>query len=278
MKKFKFCLAIAFAAFAFYSCDDDDNNPIENFNDAELLRTATVIDKINDQDFQIAIETAIDESALESRPADLGQTSDVSCATVTQTSVGTGFPKTFELDFGTGCTHNGITRSGKLVITFSDFLLTGGSTMTITRENYEVNGYEVEGTVTYTNQTTGNTPQWTRTVTNGEITTPDGHVYTHSGTRTIQQTAGASTPFILTDNTFEVIAGNHTVSRPNGSSLTATVSTPLVKHATCANISEGVLTLDGTFLDGTLDYGDDTCDNVAVYTHVDGSTFTIQLN
>jgi len=157
-------------------------------------------------------------------------------------------------------------------------MLLNGSTMTIERENYVVNGYQVEGTVSYTNQTTGDVPQWTRTVTDGEITTPDGGVYTHSGTRTIRQVAGAATPLVLTDNTFEVIAGTHTVTRPNSTTLTATVTTPLIKHATCANISAGVLHLEGTFLDGDLDYGDGTCDNVAVYTHVDGTVHTILLN
>jgi hypothetical protein len=278
MNKLKlYFAALTFAGFALYSCDNDDNNT-EEFNDSELLRTAAVIDRINEEDFQMGMETANDESALDSRPGDLSQTSDVSCATVTQTSIGNEFPRTFEVDFGTGCTHNGVTRSGKLIITFSNFLLATGSTMTIERENYVVNGYEVEGTVTYTNQTSGSTPQWTRTVVNGQITTPDGGVYTHSGTRTIQQTEGASTPFILMDNTFEVISGTHTVTRPNGTSLTATVTTPLVKHATCGNISAGVMHLEGTFLNGDLDYGDDTCDNIAVYTHVDGTIHTIQLN
>jgi hypothetical protein len=278
MKNLKFYLAgLALIGLTFYSCDNDDDSSGE-FNDSEMLRTAAVIDRINQEDFQFGMETANDESALDSRPSDLSQTSSVSCATITQTSVGNEFPRTFEVDFGTGCTHNGITRSGKLIITFSDFLLATGSTMTIERENYVVNGYAIEGTVTFTNQTTGDVPQWTRTVTGGQVTTPDGGVYTHSGTRTIRQIEGASTPFIMIDNTFEVSAGSATVTRPNGSSLTATVTTPLIKHATCANISAGVMHLEGTFLNGDLDYGDDTCDNIAVYTHVDGTTHTVTLN
>jgi hypothetical protein len=278
MKKLKFYFAgLAMFGLTFISCDNDDKT--DSFDDSALLKTAAVIDRINEEDFQVGMETANDESSLDSRTSDAGSSALAACATVTQTSTGSGFPKTFTIDFGTGCTNNGITRSGKLIITFSNFLLAAGSEMTIARDNYYVNNYKVEGTVTYQNLTTDpSVPQWSRTVVNGQITTPDGLLYTHSGTRTIRQTAGAGTPFILGDNTFEVSSGTATVTRPNGSSLTATITTPLVKHQACTYITEGVLHLQGTFLDGDLDYGDDSCDDTAVYTHVDGTAHTIHLN
>ena len=67
MKNLKLYLAGLFlAGFAFYSCDNaDDNN--ENFNDAELLKTSAVIDRINEEDFQMGMETASDGSTLDSR-------------------------------------------------------------------------------------------------------------------------------------------------------------------------------------------------------------------
>ena len=49
--------------------------------------------------------------------------------------------------------------------------------------------------------------------------------FTHSGTRTVRQIEGVST-LILADNVYEIVAGTHTVNRPNGSSLTATVQNP----------------------------------------------------
>lgn len=268
---------LAIAGLLLVSCNDDDNDS-ESFNDSELLKTAAVIDRINEEDFQMGMETANEESTLESRPGSVSESSIPSCTVITQTSVGTGFPMTFTVDFGSGCTNNGITRSGSLTITFTGYLLAEGSQMIIARNNYTVNGYEVEGTVTYTNETTGDGPQWSRTVVNGQITTPDGDVYTHAGTRTIRQTEGAATPFNLNDNTFEVISGTATVTRPNGSTLTATITTSLVKHHNCSFISEGVVHLEGTFLDGDLDYGADTCDDIAVYTHSDGTVHTIDLD
>jgi hypothetical protein len=280
MRKLKFYFtALAVVGLTLFACNTDDDSSDSSFDDSDLLKVSNVLDRINELDFNSGMETANDESSLSSRTSDLSGSSLVACATVTQTSVGNDFPRTFTVDFGTGCTSNGITRSGMLTFTFTGFLLTAGTEMTIERTNYYVNGFKVEGTVTYENLTTvPGTPQWSRTVVGGQITTPDGLLYTHSGTRTVKQTAGANTPFVLNDNVFEISSGTATVVRPGGSSLTSTITTPLVKAHSCTYISEGVLHLEGTYLDGDLDYGDGDCDGTAVYTHSDGQTYTIQLN
>jgi hypothetical protein len=73
----------------------------------------------------------------------------------------------------------------------------------------------VEGTIVYKNTTTTAIPQWTRTVTDGKFTDSKGDVYTNSGSYTVKQTAGVST-VALTDNTYEMIEGTHTVTKQNG--------------------------------------------------------------
>jgi hypothetical protein len=273
MKKIKIYLAGVFALALTISCskDDDQNQSSDN----EMLRTSSVIEQINENDFQAGTETASDNSSL--RTSGLASSSTVApCATVTASSLTT-FPRTFTIDFGTGCTHNGLTRSGILTITLSGPLMQAGSEMTITRNNYFINGYHVEGTVVYLNQTTNpSIPQWTRTVTNGVLTTPSGLVYNHSGQRTVRQIEGAGT-LVLGDNVYEVTAGSHTITRPNGTTLTSTVITPLIKQYACLYISQGVLHLEGTVLNGDLDYGNNTCDNQAVFTNSQGQSTTINL-
>ncbi len=71
----------------------------------------------------------------------------IPCATVTITPA-TGFPKTIVIDFGVSCTHNGITRSGKINIVLTDSVRKSGSQATMTFTNYFVNMYKVEGTYT----------------------------------------------------------------------------------------------------------------------------------
>jgi hypothetical protein len=269
MKK-SFLTVALFSAFAvaFYSCNDDDDSGNNLPSDDEaLLRTAAALDYINDSDFQIGNETIAENPSNR-----LAET----CATLTIS--GDTYPMTFTLDFGVaGCTTNGIYRTGVLTFTLSGPLLENGSILTVTRDNYSVNGFDVEGTVIYTNNTPdGGDPEWTRTIVSGQITTPGGQVYTHSGTRVVRQTEGIG-DLIYSNNVYEVISGNHTIAREGGNSLTATVQETLVKRANCSNISQGVLSLQGETLDGELDYGDGNCDNLGVYTHSDGTSYNVIL-
>ena len=50
----------------------------------------------------------------------------------------------------------------------------------------------------------------------------------------------------------------------------------LRREATCPHFVSGTLAITRNNVDGTLDYGDGVCDNIAVIT-VGGQDFTIQL-
>jgi len=146
------------------------------------------------------------------------------------------------IDFGTGCTTNNITRKGKLKVTLSGLVSTPKASMKIERENYYVNGLKVEGTIVYVNETlTPNVPQWSRTITNGKLTNLEGMVFLNAGTHTIKQTEGVGTPLVLSDNTYEMTQGNHTVSKENGPSLTLTVAESLIKNTIVIMFQKGNL-------------------------------------
>lgn len=246
--------------------------------DSDMVATSMIADFTSELDFNAGIEIASNNSSFSSRNSNEINTFP-SCATVTVNNATPGvFPKIFTVDFGTGCTNNGITRSGILTITLSGYVMANGSTMTIERNNYYVNLKKIEGTVVYTNQTTNaDIPQWSRTVTNGKVTFPNGAYFTHFGTRTVRQTAGVGT-ITLGDNIYEVISGTHTVNRPNGSTLSSTVIQPLIKKYACNYISQGQLNLQGTILDGVLDFGNNECDNLATYYHnPNGITYNVNL-
>ncbi len=262
---------------SFVSCSKDEEKTVENV-DSEMVSANITTDFISELDFNAGIDVASNNSSYSNKS--INEVSAIpACATITVNNTTPGvFPKIFTIDFGTGCTQNGITRSGILTITLSGYVMNNGSTMTIERSNYYVNLRKIEGTIVYTNETTNvSIPQWTRTVTNGKITFLNGAVFTHSGTRTVRQTAGVST-VILGDNIYEVISGTHTVNRPNGSTLTSTVVEPLIKKYACNYISKGQLNLQGTVLNGILDYGNNECDNLATYFHnPNGVTYNVNL-
>lgn len=251
--------AFALAFFALTSCTKEDS--LTATDNSQVVASVS-IDLINELDVKIGTEVSFEK--LTARQT--GKSVTPSCPTVTMDPVTSAFPKTFFVDFGTGCTTNGITRKGKLKITFSNYITETGSTMTIERDNYYVNGNKAEGKIEYKNTTvSANIPQWTRTVTNGIFTDTKGEVYLNSGTHTIKQTAGVQT-LELNDNTYEMIDGTHSVRKQNGGQITLTVSETLVKKYNCDYISKGKLKVESTLLNGTIDYGNGDCDKDAAYT------------
>lgn len=274
MKKLALILSLS---FAFFSCTKEDNPVNNSLTDSDLLLASTQTSFGDNLDINYSSQLSDDYSSYSSSKIS-ESTTDV-CAVISIDNANPGeFPKTISVNFGTGCEINGITRSGTLTITLTDYVMNYGSTMTIVRGNdYYINGYKFEGTIVYENITTNvNLPEWTRDLTNGKITTSSGSVYTYTDSRSMQLIEGVGTA-TLTDNTYKAISGTRTVVRPDASTLTCTVLTPLIKSYSCAYISEGSLDLQGTFLDGVLDYGNGACDASATYTHSNGQVFSISL-
>jgi hypothetical protein len=190
-----------------------------------------------------------------------------SCATVTLSNSDPGvFPKIMTLDFATGCTgFDGLTRKGKIIATLSGPIRTAGTSITISFDNYSVNDFKLEGEFSITNNSGNSGLSFTTQTTNGKLTYPGGTLfYTHSGNHTLTQTAGAGTPSFL-DDSFS-LTGSGTTTSSLGNSLTVNITTALVKKATCSNIVSGVEQFTYNNINGTLDFGDGSCDNLAALT------------
>lgn len=258
MRKIKFLFPVLSAlALTVLSCTKED---IAAAADTSPVAASASIELVNELDIQTGSQVSFDHSTSKKT----GKSLTGSCAIITMDPQTTTFPKTFYVDFGSGCTTNSITRKGKLKITFSNFVTETGSTMTIERVNYYVNGNKVEGTIVYKNTTT-TVPQWTRTITDGKFTNSKGEIYQNLGTHTIKQTAGVST-LSLEDNTYEMTEGTHTVTKENGAKITLTVSEALIKNYSCDYVSKGKLKVESTLLNGVIDYGNGECDNKGTYT------------
>ncbi len=273
MKKLAFILGIT---ILLSSCSKDENPVSNTLTDVDLILASEKSSFADNIDINYSSELADSYNSYNNK-----STTNVftTCANISIDNANPGeFPKTITVDFGSSCTINGITRSGILTITLTDYVINNGSQMTIVRgSNYYVNGYKVEGTIVYENTTTDpNIPSWNRDLSNGKITTPTGSIYTYTDTRSVELIEG-STTLTLTDNVYKVTSGTRTVVRPNNTTLTSTVIIPLIKSYSCSYISEGSLDLQGTYLDGILDYGNGTCDNQATYTHSNGQVFNISL-
>jgi hypothetical protein len=251
-------------AIAFFSCqkvkDAVDTKPA----DAIALSIANgTSETLYDDAFDVVLQDG-ESNSIAGRETAAARTG--SCATVTLSPADlTTFPKTMTIDFGAGCTSsNGVLRKGKLIAVLSGKIRTAGTTLAVSFDNYSVNGFKVEGNYMITNNG-GTGLNFTRQVSNGKLTYPDGTTwYKYTGTHTLAQTGGAATVTFADDN-FSV-TGNGITTSSAGNSLTVNITTPLLKAGTCRNISSGIEQFTYNTISGSLNFGDGTCDNQALLT------------
>ena len=264
IKQYLLAIPVIALAIGFNSCKKADVKA-EFETTFELSGNQAVADNLAEDANDMFMEVAVEKNVA-GNFAPVTTNNFIPCATVTVTPA-SGFPKTIVIDFGTSCTYNGNTRSGKINIVISDSVRRPGSTAVMTFDNYYKNQYKVEGTYTWTNTSTVGTRSWKRKTENGKITAPDARYWLHSGMRYITQTAGVGTATII-DDVFS-ITGDHTVANATGATRVITVLNALQKKVACANIDKGILKVQGPNHYATIDFGDGTCDNLALLS-IDG--------
>jgi len=280
MKPIKISIAImALAAITFTACKKDDSTTPGG---DEVAITSDLSSKQATTDIMVEGDNAVlfsitDEQDLNGgKLSGGGQTPSFLCATVTVTPA-SGFPKTITLDFGSGCTNpnTGVTRSGKMIFVLSDSLRHAGATAVLTFDNYYVNGFKREGTITWTNVSTPGHRSWTRQVVAGKITAPNGHWWLHNSLKTITQIHGMAT-LNPEDDAFET-TGAGTVVNSNNVTRTYTILEALVTKNSCPKIVSGRLKVEGPNHYAIINYGNGACDNIATISIDGGNPFPIQL-
>ncbi len=260
------------------ACKKDSNSSSTSTSDngsaASMSANGATADGKYDDAFNIAMQTGNDQGLDNLMQKNSGKstegftpTGSFYCATVT--SSGSTFPVTITVDFGAGCkSADSITRSGSITYVFSGHISTIRTTISATFNNYVVNGYALTGTYSITNSTTNiASPSLTTTVTNGSITYPNDTSYSFSGTKTVALVSGSiSNVSTLVFN----VTGGYNVSNSFGESLAATITTPLERKETCEWVDAGIVsfkyTKQNVSVNGTLDYGNGTCDDSALIT------------
>jgi hypothetical protein len=189
----------------------------------------------------------------------------------------TSIPKTILIDFGNDeCTSNdGRIRKGKLNVTYTGRYREVGTVITVTPENYTVNGNLVQGQKTITNLGLNTNGQLHfAIVVNGSVTAP-GNTWTISWTanRTRTWVEGQSTA-TLWDDIYEITGSGSGVNR-NGVSYTSTITQALRAKLNCMWIVSGSITLQPQDYETRyIDFGNGTCDSGFTVT-VDGETYQL---
>ncbi len=250
------------------SCEDNNATELTDTISAEETSAFVEADDITD-DLNNVIDNVILSESLTSR------TNFLECMTVT--IVITGTTKTVTLDFGDGCMlPNGATLSGKIILYHAVDMNVESLTVSHTFENFYYNDISVEGggsTVKLRANANGN-PEST---TNFDITLtwPTGDYISKVGTKTREWIEGVGSG-TWGDNVF-LITGNWTTTFRDGTVFSANIVEALRREMACRFIVSGVIELQKNDRYGTLDFGDGTCDNIAIFTDESGEETEITL-
>lgn len=254
------------------ACDkevtDNDSDDVETT--IYMSKDKAISDNVTEDLHNLMIEVAAEEGLLGSRPSNgsllLQDARILTCANVSVSPINS-FPKTIVVDFGSGCTDlNGITRRGIVMFVISDSLRKAGCFVEMTLQDYHVQNFKKEGLVMWTNISSPTTKIWQREVVGGKITdTLVGRYWQYQSNRTIEQSAGSGTPFVLADDEY-LTTGTGSVSNIYGDIRYDTITTTLHRAMICPNIDKGTVSISGGQLNAILDFGDGTCDQTATIT------------
>lgn len=184
------------------------------------------------------------------------------CATLTHDSIA----KTILIDFGIACVGpGGKTRSGQILLIYSQRLYRPGATLSIESISYEVDGVSVEGTKTITNVSSSFQDNMSLNVSlvNGKLTFPNGDIVSRQVNKTYTWVRAAHPAL----DEFHVDGSVQGVNR-EGDAYSCQILTTLIWKRKCKRLGikipvEGVKLIQKAGRpDLTVDFGDGSCDTL----------------
>lgn len=282
-------LILGFAlALTILSCSKEENSN-GNAISTEDAQVSSKIDAMNDDVSAIVEEEEANtySNAINGKTSELIESELTSCATITRVpafgtvpTVGDTVTKT--IDFGAGCTLNsGNVVSGRIVISFVFQPGATSHTINYSFDNFFHNGIAFNGDKTFTRtMTTAPNAHPIVTMTMDlTATLPNGAVYRRVGNRVREIIEGFGDA-VLANNVYQ-ITGSWVTTGPNGGTQTSTITTPLNVKMSCMAVNKpllvsGIITIVRNTNSATLDFGDGTCDNLAVL-NVNGNNYNIVI-
>lgn len=275
----KAALIVSTAIFA-TACNNDEDAPDNNNMVAEITETDTDLattDAAMDIEYNV-IEDEVDGIVATAFAENNGRiaTEVTGCRTVSKEiswdRENKVYTKSATIDFGDGCEESNRNRSGKIMAVYQSSKeekeVDGiRGTLTITLENYTVDGVTVSGTRTRTflkqteEQKTAGIAEFKVTLTDGQITLEDGTVISRNASWDVtkQRSEGK-----LVSKTF---SGTTSGVNQKGVNYSTEVTTPIVIQRVCDTYfrmpvsGEKTITTDNKTM--TINYGEGECDDIA---------------
>ena len=263
----------------FSSCSDNNTIDYTSSDNANVQSEANSDAQTAEIDDLSAVAVSSDAATLLGRESWGGRTITISddrfkCATVTLVTANDNSiikpHGTITIDFGTACTGpGGMTRTGKIIVTYTGRRFLPGSSIVTATQNFAVNGIKVEGTRTLTNtSTSADAPVSFSIVEDGvKITWTDGTFAIRSSTM--------AKAWNRTQNPLEdswTIKGSAIGTNRKGKEYTMTTTKELVYKRSCAISNKVFMAVSGIkelITDKkkvSVDYGNGDCDNKVTIT------------
>lgn len=245
-----------------------DNSMAEsNYNDANNMIDASASLGTG---FTFRTETGENVARLEDV---LGACAKVTVDTISAT-------RNITIDFGTSecASIDGRKRRGKIIANWTGRYRDPGTVITISFDNYFVNGNQIMGTHKTTNMgPNGSGNLVFKIEVNGSIIKANnGGTITWSSNRQREWTAGATTPVNIFDDVYSITGSANGVTA-GGTAYTINITQPLIYKIGCYWFQSGVVTLTPAGGSAwTLDYGNTGCDYKATLTY-SGKLYDIVL-
>jgi len=183
------------------------------------------------------------------------------------------------IDFGAapGITTNGVTRIGKIIVTYSGKKGVAQSYRSIGYSGYSRNGVKFDDAMTFTNTNVTDSTVFHHVLANGKLTFPDNSMMSRAADHyaTIDY-ANLTLSLSATPNTTVSASG----TTRGGKSYSMLITKPLLYKVACL-ATKVIIPVSGTktiTVDSkntyTVDYGDGTCDNTVTISF-NGKTVTV---
>jgi hypothetical protein len=196
----------------------------------------------------------------------------LACATLSLSENATTAAGTITINFGEGCTRNGVTRKGKILVTYDGERKTIGSSISVTFDGYYVNGVKIEGTRTVKiSEIATSYIVHEITLVNGKITWPDNSTATRNAHH-FRKWNWNGTPLVRLDDEVRILAdGSAEGINRNGKEYVMEITEDIVFKAECLSdkkflpvSGEKILSVNGRVI--TVNYGSGSCDNTITVT------------
>ncbi len=196
------------------------------------------------------------------------------CAEVTVE--GDAFPKVVTIVYGDDClTRGGVQKTGTVIVTLSDSVHLPGATYTVEFVEMTIGNRMHSRTATYTNDgINDNGNQVISFTMSSTIKVRDSIIVEREAAYSREWLSGFRTPQIG-DDSF-LLTGNSSLTVNGDTKFSTLITDPLLYDRACRFILSGTVEITRNDETMYIDFGDGTCDNIAVVTK-DGESAEIEL-